>query len=634
MSLRDMGYARRLILDEAPPAELLAQFGQKALVLWRGGGFTGGQRLRTLGEIHLFLVERDEVPAPCDALIAAEPVLSARRGGGLFQEQEPQGDTFAGIDDEVCTPVYLEAHVRALAARPLRPKKFDLEALLGQLPGLPRPEPERLASALELMGIPLARPLARSGTTPLRIAICDQSFAGLPALLGDDAEFKGLPRPNAPLDVAASTEPGHGTRMAAVVREALQSDVTLGLFRVVPDERSAPCAWLAPVDLALTLAYAVGEWEADLVLIAMSDGLWGMPRLLREVLRATQQIGRRGAGVPIFCSVGDSTRNHDAPGSGASYALGADDLASQPYVIAVASTDSAGRWYRRYNQTQCGPINRFGPAVALCAPGEFHRLGLLEGRLADDSSLAAALAVSAAALVLQKSPELTAAELRRVLQRTADVPPQVDEGPGPAADTFNAWDRTGHNFKLGAGRINALAAVLAAADPICDALLLTRARPGRVPTRGVTESDPAMLCARAWYGWTFAQDADTVSQEAWHLLVRYRELRGRLARLSRESASVQEALLWLARHLLALQHASEDDFDRDGSRGHGALLHRVEHLFETLRAEQRTPKEILSWLDALEPWLKSRERPGAAILRFLCGSRGTFSARWIPFTPL
>src|SRR5205814_9665568 len=136
----------------------------------------------------------------------------------------------------------------------------------------------------------------------------------------------------------------------------------------------------AAIDRAAATASAGGARRADVVLIAMSDGAWGTPRYLRDVLREAARCGRGGRGTPIFCSVGDPSRNHARQDDSA--ALGADDLASQPWVQAIAACDRAGHWYRVYPGYDCpGPsrdgrghtpgatYNRLGPAVALAAAG-------------------------------------------------------------------------------------------------------------------------------------------------------------------------------------------------------------------------------------------------------------------------
>ena len=349
----------------------------------------------------------------------------------------------------------------------------------------------------------------------------------------------------------------------------------VGLFQI-PGVAAAARPYLAPADLAAAVAAAVGAWQADVVLIAMSDGAWGTPRYLREVLREAARCGRRGRGASIFCSVGDPSRNHVRQDDSA--ALGADDLASQPWVHAVAACDRQGGWYRVYPGYDCpGPANgngngatynRLGPAVALAALGEPRRWS--EHIAADDSSQASAVAAAAAARVLQKNRELSAVELRALLALTADVPGAVDGGRGLAAGALDARDRLGHSLKIGHGVVNARAARLAAADPVCLALLATRA----VPEEG--NQSPALALARAWQLGLRreARRRNPLARE-------YLRVAGRVSRLFLTSLPVQEALCWLARHIRALSEAARWTFWL--AQDHGALIERIRHACETVR---------------------------------------------------
>ena len=230
---------------------------------------------------------------------------------------------------------------------------------------------------------------------------------------------------------------------------------------------------------------------------------------------------------------------------------------------AVAACDSQGGWYRVYPGYRVpGPrqrrrwrtsradaagngatYNRLGPAVALAALGEPRRWS--EHIASDDSSQASAVAAAAAARVLQKNRDLSAVELRALLALTADVPGAVDGGRGLAAGAFDARDRLGHNLKIGHGVVNARAACLAAADPVCLALLATRAVP-----EGSHQS-PALALARAW------QLAVRRAARRRNPLARaYLRLAGRVSRLFLTSLPVQEALCWLARHVRALSEGA------------------------------------------------------------------------------
>lgn len=480
-----------------------------------------------------------------------------------------------------------------------------------------------LVTGLQLIGLDEVRFLQQGLTTRVKVAILDDSFAGLPEGF-PEVRFAGLPRPK-PVHRTPPRVAGHGTRMAGIVQEALGAGVELGLYRMVPVEEDDHSSWIAPADMALTLAHAIGEWGAGVVLVAMGDGMWGTPGYLREVLREARRAGRDGRGSVIVAAVGDASWNHNQ-GQGSSFAQGADELHAQPWVIAAGATDVAGQWHRRFDRPESFPTGRFGPSLALCAPGEAYRIELLDGAAADDTSGAAALIAASAAAVLRMSPALDADELRAVLQWSADVPPGVDGGAGAAADDFNEWDRLGHNPKLGAGRVNALAAVMTAADPVCAALLLTRPRPGRVPIRGAAHAHPAFLRALSWYWWTRTVKLEGQARE---LLAGYRqEVAPVLARVFLHSWRWREPVMWLARHLNALSTTQEPWLDAQGRRDHGALRRRVQHALDALREELEGPvfhaerEAVLPWLDGVDGFL--RDKTGQQIQRFLFNGRSPF----------
>jgi hypothetical protein len=191
--------------------------------------------------------------------------------------------------------------------------------------------------------------------------------------------------------------------------------------------------------------------------------------------------------------------------------------------------------------------------------------------------------------VLQENRDLTAVELRALLALTADAPAAVDGGRGLAAGEFDARDRLGHNFKIGHGAVNAQAGCLAAADPMCLALLATRAVPDEV---GAPHPDPlpggegtgteeraesrALALARCWPSAVrrAGRRRNPVARE-------YLCLAGRVSRLFFTSLEVQEALCWLARHVRAL--AETADWGCWQTQHHGALVERIRHACEAAR---------------------------------------------------
>jgi hypothetical protein len=544
-----MSYERELEWNE-PPTVSERRYARWAVVRAAGEPAASWWPLARIGTVDLYLAppgaERDA------ATLSVTPVVAAkrgRRGGGDYTgvDGHIQLDAFPLGDDDP-------------SALPARPHRF---------PGWPR---------------------AARGRGRIRVAVVDVSFDEIAALPAPaEGPFPvGLPGDGG--GEARTMGPGHGTQMAGVV-QAVCPAAHVGLFHVA-GVAGAARPYLAGVDLAAAVATAVDGWRADVVLIAMSDGAWGTPRYLRDVLREAARHGRRGKGTPIFCSVGDPSRNHSRDEDSA--ALGADDLASQPWVHGIAACDANGRWYRVYPGYDCAgasrawgaTYNRFGPAVALAALGEPRAWSAHIA--SDDSSQATAFAAGAAACVLDANRDLTAAELRALLALTADVPETVDGGRGLGAGTFDARDRLGHSFKIGYGVVNPGAACLAAEDPVCLALLATR------PVPDPAGESRARALAQAWSA-AGRQAADRGIAPA----RAYARLAPRLARLFLTSMPVREALSWVARHVRALAESTQQELWK--GQHHGALVERVRHVIDTAwDALGAAEPEAAARLEALE----------------------------------
>jgi hypothetical protein len=558
--LTGTSYHRALEWNE-PPAPAERRYARWTVVRADAAPAPRWLPLARIGEVRLYLS-----PPGCENDAAAcyvQPVVASKRGRrGSGAE--------VGLNGQVCE------------------RRFFFDEGAAEAPPLPR------AGSLASWTAAAAA-ASTAWAQPVSVAVVDVSFdnvealdelvarspgamvqgpwtVGLPTSIDDDVPA-GLRRP-------LSGAPGHGTAMAGIVLHEVPG-ARVGLFEI-PALAGAVPPYLGPTSLAVAIATAVEAWRADVVLVAMSDGAWGTPEQLRDVLREAARTGRGGRGAAIFCSVGDPSRNHARDADSA--ALGADDLASQPWVQAVAACDRDGSWYRTrlsYRPASSVVYNRFGPAVALSALGEPRRFG---GAVAsDDSSQATALAAAAGARALAANPALNVDELRALLAITADVAPEVDRGPGLVAGEFDRRDRMGHSLKLGFGGVNARAARLAASDPLCLALLATREVPD--PADG---DNPALVLAEAWDAMVRALGEEPLGAG-------YLRVRAQMSRLYLRSLVVQDALGWLARHVRSL---SPDAPEHD----HGALIERVLHAVDACR--RGTDGPLAAWLSALEAALR------------------------------
>ena len=276
----------------------------------------------------------------------------------------------------------------------------------------------------------------------------------------------------------------------------------------------------------------------------------------------------------------------------------ADDFNAQPWVIPVAACGLNGGWYRVHRH----PLGRQGPSVELCAPGEL--VTFPEVGAADDSSLAAALVAGTAARHAGNQPRAEQHRAAPALRATAvELPSEENPStPGLEATCFNEWDRTGHNFKLGYGRIDTAGACLAAADPVCYALLATRCGAPAQLGSGV----PRMEAVAAG-GW---EDCLMSLVSHSELARRYLALRGHLVPLVLRSPELRDALFWLARHFRALRQYGPKNWPEDGT-DHGSLSDRCLYVLETLsdsldqRHEGVPGTEIAEWLHETTQFLNA-----------------------------
>lgn len=367
----------------------------------------------------------------------------------------------------------------------------------------------------------------------------------------------------------------------------------VGLFLVSNDRD------IGVSDLAAALAWAVDEWHAHVVIITAGIWYWGRPRYLDAVLRQCADTGRGGLGVPILFAVGQQGEN-----SHTLLLLG--EIASHPAVMAVAGAT------RLAVPTKTTP----GVAVAIAAPGGGFTLGNpSDGTFTslDDTCGSSTLMGGVCALLLERNPDLTVAELKRVLSLTAEGPFSVQPPNEIAAATamngdtyFPDWDRSGHNLWLGSGVVNALGAWLAAGDPVAFAMLVTRTPAAQ---SCIWDNSESIELALAW-----EKRARAGVGAQWET---YRALRNRLTRLLIHSLETQNIAFVLARHLRELFHsrysgADENPWFKDKDtwtsqnnyvvtlRDHRALADLVASLLEgalrSIKTDDGDGASVRSWL--------------------------------------
>ena len=619
MRYPDLGYAREFSFEGHIAGWLADAYAGKWIGVRRAAD--AQQQATVLARIgELDLVTSSSHRHGTGQWLTCEPLLAARTSGSV------------GIDGSVlCDEALSSPNLPsgALTAAPHLRLVPHLGAGAGELAGtssatqpavgaaqhgLPyaselAPGVRRGAEVAELIGAGrLDRLLADAGghrgasrSAPVRVAIVDGRFGGYERV--ENLRQVAAPVPcHLPLPAHVALDPdagNHGTLMAMAIRAiAPASEAELGLFCVGPVGRDlAPLAvWLGAANLACAIAAAVGQWRADVVLVAMSDSAWGMPRYLSAVL--TEAVAACGA--TIVCSTGDPTSNRCATDA-VSAALPADALASHPHVIAVSACDELGRWYRRFSKGAAlsqEPLSCFGPAVAVCAPGIYTVLRDAVGEeLVDDTSLASALAAAVVARVRVAAPGLDPTDVRSIITATAGAPPRVDDGYGTGAGQFDDFDHRGHNPKLGAGMVDTLCAVLSAIDPVCQALLSSRPHRASIPSLRISTTHPTVSRVMAFFKWTCTEQHP--------VLVGYRTHGPEIAALMVRCNRTREAAMWLGRHLAAVLGSDLDVLRWRSGSDHAALAWRIDFLGALVAEHPDASAGLRRWCTELRALLAS-----------------------------
>ncbi|MGM0454681.1 MAG: S8 family serine peptidase [Cyanobacteriota bacterium] len=355
------------------------------------------------------------------------------------------------------------------------------------------------------------------GDRSIVVAIADDAidlnhpdFQGIGKIVAprDFRNRDGLPLPERDSD-------NHGTACAGV---CLAEETGEGIVGIAPGCALMPLATTGYLDDRSIEELFDWAIERGASVISCS---WGASAVYfrlsmrqRAALTRAARLGRHGKGAVIVFAAGNANR----PTQGEINEQGwtqnilsgttkwLSGFAAHPEVIAVSACTSLNQKaaYSNWGQeiSVCAPSNNAPPGIWLQETGYVNtapviRKSLLgKGVFTSDrsgdrgyspsdythgfggTSSACPLVAGVAALVLSVNPNLTAAEVKAILEKTADkiVDPESDPQLGTR---FGQYDGDGHSKWFGYGKVNAYQAVLAAKQQSQVPLSVTRRVRGR-----------------------------------------------------------------------------------------------------------------------------------------------------------
>lgn len=415
-------------------------------------------------------------PAPIGALLGAEASPLIERAPLFWTEVRfAQARSIAGVAARL-----REAGVALRYVASAEQASLALGEPL-ELRGAPRARPDAwpIGDAAEVAS-PAPHPGrwflgAAEGGVAVDRAVCGAGRGTRLAVIDDDAAEVARLGLSAEILVGVEAVPRHGVHGSLMVAWATSQGVAPGASRRL---YLVPKPGRGVVALALAIARAALD-GADVILCATYVEGSQSP-MLDDALAVAAALGRRGRGAAVVMPTGREAAS--PPGSlHASFSLGFGEPASDPRVFCVAPGARGEGWFLwRDRAGKLRPFANRGPAVRWLAPGD----DLAYPLAAEDapprlfhaeSSGASAIAAGVLLLVLAANPRLRRAELARVVDGALEPVPAPPPVPGPLADPADlrplGRDRDGHDAKHGEGRIHAARACLAAADPLCAALV-------------------------------------------------------------------------------------------------------------------------------------------------------------------
>lgn len=325
------------------------------------------------------------------------------------------------------------------------------------------------------------------GERAIVVAVADDSvdlnhddFQGEEKIV-DPVDFGGMdfePLPDTPDD-------NHGTACAGV---AVAEENGFGAVGAAPGCALMPIRTSGEIwDNSIEALFDwVTEHGASVVSCSWSAATNYYPlsfRMQLAIRRAATQ-GRNGLGCVICFAAGNENRpingtveEHGWPGNSPSGPVTwLNGFAAHEDVIAVASCTSMAKKSAYSNWgaeiSVCAPSNNAGPPTYPLVTGSLPGRGIVttdrvgpSGYSSTDytysfggTSSSCPLVAGVASLVLSANPELTAGEVKEILETTADK--IVDNDPDPQLGlSLGTYDANGHSQWFGYGKVNAFRAV-------------------------------------------------------------------------------------------------------------------------------------------------------------------------------
>lgn len=303
------------------------------------------------------------------------------------------------------------------------------------------------------------------GDTRPKIAIIDS---------GVEATHEDLERSNAkyydPFSQAHTSDPldAHGTACAGIalancngkgIRGVAPNSDLIGVKfvnKTAKDANGKELWRLDPNAIADAINFAWDEAEADVISLSWGWHLyWGGNLPILNAIDNALKKGRGGLGCVVVAAAGNEGMNF------------VSWPASMANVLAVGATGKEGTrkaWSEDspWGSNRGAHLNVVAPGVDIATtdlsdaatdPAEFRGYG--PGNYIDGfkgTSAATPMVAGVAALVIAQNPGLTGAQVRKIIEDTADKIGGVE------------YDEGGHSAEMGYGRVNAAAAVKAAGD--------------------------------------------------------------------------------------------------------------------------------------------------------------------------